>query len=365
MKQEEIAPLADTVAIAASGGATTPRRDLLLRLALVYGVSFVVSLVTLSLVLAVIGEDPVAALRRMFEVSLGSPEAIGQMLVKSTPLMLGGVAVALGMRAGFINLGIDGQIYAGAIAVVGLGIWFEGLPTVVAIPMLLGGSVICGIVAIAVPGLLRAFLGVSEIFTTVMMNFIIFYFAEYLATGPWNEPLSGEALTVAIDFSYRLPDFLTSAGHIGILIAVVAALGADVWVRRSRSGYELRAVGLNPLASQLSGINLKKIAIVALLVSGGIAGLAGGVEVTGVHGRMIMGMTSNYGFASVLVALLARQSPAAVVPISLAFGILLVGSDSLQRSANLPSGAVYMFVGIVVLTVLFLERKIGVAKAMT
>ncbi len=304
---------------------------------------------------AAFGADPLLAFRTIVQASLGSATGIAQTLNKTTPLLLGSLAVALAMQGGFFNIGVDGQIYMGAIAATGIGFLLAGpaAPAWLAVPAVLAAGALGGALLGAVPAALRARWGVSEIFVTVMLNFAAVFLTEYLTTGPWNDPIAGEAISRPIPSAAALPMLLPQGGaHTGILLALACALAVGWVLARTWVGYRIRAAGDNPLAARLGGINLAAVTLVTLIGSGAVAGLAGAIEVAGVHDRLILGLSPGYGVLAILIAVLSGRTAPGLIAGSFAFAILVVGSDALQRSIAFPSSAVYVFQAIVVLSVL-------------
>ncbi len=340
-----------------AGGAGRGRAAL--EVATIYGLGLVVALLVNAALLAALGANPVTAYGTILSSALGSIAGLSQTLNRTTPLLLGASAVAFAMRAGYVNLGIDGQIYAGAILATGVAFLLDGWPAVVLLPVvLLAGAVGGGLLA-SIPAWLRATRGINELFVTVMLNFVALFLAEYLATGPWTDPVAGEAITVPIPSAADLPRLLPGGGHAGIVLAVPIAIGLSVWLLRTRGGFEFRAAGANPLAARFGGVRLVRIGVIALVVAGALGGLAGAIEVTGVHSRLLTGLTPNFGYISVLVAVLARRSPVATIPVAFGFAVLIVGADSLQRSVDLPASAALVFQAVVVVTILAFETARG------
>jgi simple sugar transport system permease protein len=317
------------------------------------------ALVSALFILAMRG-DVLVAFRTILTSSLGSVGGIAQTLNKISPILLGSTAVMLARRGGFFNIGVDGQIYAGAIATTGFAFLAAGwnLPQAVLLPAVLLAGIVGGAAFGAVPGVLRARWGVSEIFVTVMLNFVAFYLTDYLTTGPWNDPVSGEAISRPIPAGAMLPMLLPQAGgHTGILVAIAAAALVAIFLGRSVLGYEIRAAGDNPRAARIAGIDLPGLTRLTLAASGALAGLAGAIEVSGYHNRLILGLTPGYGAMAILIAVLGKMQPLGVAVASVLVAVLMVGSDSLQRSVGLPASAGFVFQAIVVLCVLFVEAR--------
>ncbi|MGI9148832.1 MAG: ABC transporter permease [Chloroflexota bacterium] len=321
-----------------------------------YAVALMVALVLVGALLALVGADPLLAYATMVRASLGSLGSVGQTLNKATPLILGALGVAFALRGGFLNVGVDGQIYLGAICATGMAFLLGGqAPAALALPLVLLAGVLGGLLAVLPAALLRAVWGVNEIFVTVMLNFVFIELTDYLATGPWNDPLAGEAISRPIPLAAQLLPLPLTGAHPGILIALLVAAIVGWVLRRTLLGYTVRAVGDNPAAARVGGIDLGRVAVTALAISGGIAGLAGAIEVSGYHQRLILGLSPGYGYMAILLAVLGRRQPFGVVVAGLAFAVLLVGSDSLQRSVRLPQSGVLVFEAIILLSMLFAE----------
>jgi general nucleoside transport system permease protein len=328
------------------------------RAAATYGAAIVLATAVGAAAVASLGADVGLALRTVLASSLGSWIGFGQTLNKVTPLLLGGLAVALGLRGGFFNIGVDGQIYLGAIAATGMAFALpsSGLPAPVAMGLVLvaglGGGALLG----GVPAILRAYWGVSEIFVTVMLNFVMLFLTEYLTTGPWNDPMAGEAISRLIPEGTSLPMLLPASGtHAGILVAV-GCVPLLWWLfNRTALGFEIRAVGDNSLAARVAGVSVPRITLIVLSASGALAGMAGAIEVAGFHNRLILGLSPGYGVMAILIAVLGRAAPGGVLLASVAMAVLLVGSDSLQRSIGLPASAALVFQAVMMLAVLTLE----------
>jgi len=321
-----------------------------------YAGALALALGLLAGLVAAVGGDVLAALSSLVRASFGTLGGVGQTLNKITPLMLGSLAVVVGMRGGVFNIGVDGQIYLGAVMATGVGLTLTDLPGVLAVPLALAAGVAGGALWGGVPGLLRARYGVSEIFVTVMLNFIALFLVEYLSTGPWNDPMAGEAITRPVAQAFRLPLLLPRGGaHVGVLLAVAAAVAVWLFLYRTVPGYEVRATGDNPTAARLGGVPVERTTWVVLAVSGALAGLAGAVEVTGFHHRLILGLSPGYGVMSILIAVLGRRTVTGAAVGSVLFAVLVVGSDSLQRSAGLPASAVFVLQAAILLFLLAAE----------
>lgn len=326
--------------------------------AVVYGGALSIMVLTMTLFILGLGYNPLVAYQAALKDSLLSIGGIAQTLNRMTPLLLASLAFALGARSGVFNIGIDGQIYLGAIFAGWAGIFLLGrmdLPWL-QVPVVLLAGLVGGALYILVAAALRMVWGVNEIFTTVMLNFVAVLLVEFLTTGPWNDPLTGEAVSVPIAPGAVLPKLLPRGGaHMGVIVAILTAIVIWWLLYRTVLGYEIRAVGSNWRASLFGGIAVGRVQFLALALSGALGGLAGAIEVAGVHERVLLGLTPNYGVMGILIAVLARSHPLALIPVSFVFGVLVAGADSLQRSIGLPAGAVFMVQGVAVLIVLVME----------
>lgn len=321
----------------------------------IYGAAILVALAITSIFIAVAGGNILDAYTTIIEVSLGNTVGFAQTLNKWTPLLLGSLAVSLGNRAGVFNIGVNGQIYMGAIWATGVGLFLEplGLSPFLALPLVLIAGMAGGGVLSGLAGALKARYGVNEIFVTVMLNFVALYLTEYLASGPWGDPMAGEAITRPIAETAELPMIISrGGGHIGILLGFLLTFGIYFLLEKSMLGYNFRAVGDNKDAAIIGGINYKLMVFLGLLLSGVLSGLAGAIEVAGVHRRLVYGLSPNYGPMAILIAAVGRNNPFGVLVASFFFAVLLIGSDSLQRSVGLPASAVVVFQAVMFLALL-------------
>lgn len=326
-----------------------------LREAGIYLAAILVALAINSIFIVLAGGNILDAYRTIIQVSLGNTVGFAQTLNKWTPLLLGSLAVALGNRAGVFNIGVNGQIYMGAIWATGLGLLLEplGLSPLLAIPLVLIAGMAGGGLLSGIAGALKARYQVNEIFVTVMLNFVALYMTEYLASGPWGDPMAGEAITRPIAPSAELPMIISrGGGHVGILLGFLLTFGVYFLIEKSMLGYRFRAIGDNKDAAIIGGMNYRKLVFLGLLLSGVLSGLAGAIEVAGVHRRLIYGLSPNYGPMAILIAAVGRNNPFGVLVSSFFFAVLFIGSDSLQRSVGLPASAVLVFQAVMFLALL-------------
>jgi simple sugar transport system permease protein len=259
-------------------------------------------------------------------------------LVQSTPYIFGGLAVALGFRAGLFNIGVEGQIFIGAATGVWAGYAIIGLPTIIHIPLAMLFGALGGALWGFIPGFLKAKTGAHEVITTIMMNYIAFRLVDWLLKFPMKDPNEFTPKTPWILETAKLPRLFDTPirFHIGFFIAVLMAVAVYYLLFKTTWGFELRMVGSNPNAARYAGIKITKTTILAMVLSGALAGMAGANEVLGVNYRLLPAFSSGYGFDSIALALLGKTHPLGVILSSLLFGFLRNGARSMQLAVGVP-----------------------------
>lgn len=286
----------------------------------------------------------------------GSFYSVSEIMVKAIPLILTGLGVAVGSRSGFINIGAEGQLYMGAIAVTCLAFWFNDLPAILMIPLVILGGFALGGVWSVIPGFLKARFGISEVITTLMFNYIAISIVGILVRTVLKDPSNSLPMSAFLPDSAALPILMSSTRlHAGLLVALLCVVLIWVLVWKTPAGYEMRAVGLNPRACKCSGISVYKNIVLSSLLSGGLAGIAGVCEVSGLHHKLLEGISPGYGYIAIIVALLGKNHPLGVVVSALGIAALQVGSLGMQRMAGVPTSISSIILGVVVL--LILARK--------
>lgn len=288
--------------------------------------------------------------------AFGSAYAIwSATLVRATPLTLLGLAVALAFRAGVMNIGAEGQFLAGASAASAVALRVPDAPAIllVAIP----AAVVAGALWSSIAGWLKHRFGVLEVISTLMLNFVAQYLVSYLVRGPLQEPTHVYPQTASFSSTAHLPLLITGQRlHLGYAIAVVLAVVLWWMLRATGLGFRLRAVGAGAAAAESAGrIMVPRVMFTAFLLSGAIAGLAGGVEVTGVTYALYEGISPGFGYTAIAVALLARLNPLAVIGTGLFFGALEAGAAAMQRDAGVPFQFVAVVEALIVLGVIAIE----------
>ena len=305
--------------------------------------SLLIAIVISGVIMAVCGYNPIEAFGAILAGSFGSQRAIVQTLTQATPLIFTGLAFAFAKKASLINLGAEGQLYMGALASAAVGMLDLGLPMALHLPL----AVAAGLV-----GVLKVKFGSNEVIATVMLNSIATYLVDYLLNGPMLAENSSVAQTERVLETAQLPRiFQQYQLTIAILLAVAACILVKLFMDRTALGYEIRAVGLNPDAAETAGISKAKVTIVALCISGCIAGLAGASHVLGVDRRLINGFSNDYGFSGISVAALAADSPVGVIFAGIVFGALRAGTMELNRTTSIPVEFVNVIQAMVVILV--------------
>jgi general nucleoside transport system permease protein len=310
-----------------------------------------------AVILLLLGVNPFEAYATMFVGAFGSVAGITQSLVKATPLLLVGLGICIAFRASVINIGAEGQIILGALAATWFALTLRGLPGWLLVPLTLIVGFIGGSFWGFIPGILKARLRVNEILSTVMLNAIALQFMNLLIRGPLMDPEGVKSGTYLAQ-SERLPEQAwllrlvpQTLLHAGVILAVLLAIAVYIFLWRTTIGYRIRAVGLNPDASRYAGISVPFYQALSLTLAGGFAGLAGAVEIMGVHHRILENITSGYGFTGIVAALFGGLHPLGLIPASYLFGSLLVGADKMQRATQVPSSLIDVILGLIVLFV--------------
>ena len=299
-----------------------------------------VALVLCAGLIAAAGVNPLAAYAEMLKGALGSRLSITETLTRAVPLILTGLAAAVAFRAQVWNIGAEGQFYIGALVTAALGhSLFAGLPAAAAIPLIMATAMLAGGLLLMVPVALRLRFGVDEVVVTLLMNFIVLLFVGLMVEGPLKDPMAfGWPQSVAVAADLRLPKLVPrSRLHIGFLVAIAAAAIVLVIQARTVFGAETRAAGLAPKAAAFAGVPLARRLLMVALLSGGLAGLAGSVEVLGPTGYVTTTMSPGFGYAGIVVAMLAALHPAGVVAAAIFIATIFVGADAMSRATGVPS----------------------------
>lgn len=312
--------------------------------------AIVLSLVATSLLLWSAGASPLQALISIYVGAFGSKVAIITTLLRASPLILTGVAAAIAFRAKIWNIGAEGQLYVGAMAGYWAYLVCMGLPTFILLPIVVLSGFAGGACLGALAGYLRSRYSVNEVLSTVMLNYVVRFGLSYLLVNNWRDMTSFYQQSERVSASATLPALVPGTKlHLGFLIALICAVAAHVLLSRTALGYEIKAVGENPVASRFKGINVGRTAITVMLISGGIAGLAGVGEVFGTQLRLRPDISVGYGFAGIVIAMLAGLRPLVVVPVAILFAALSTGGVTMQIDTGVPSALTLVVQAIVLI----------------
>ncbi|HKY21603.1 MAG TPA: ABC transporter permease [Vicinamibacterales bacterium] len=280
-----------------------------------------------------IGDNPIETYRLLIGSALWWPDGIGYTLFLATPLIFTGLAVSVAFRAGLLNIGAEGQLYVAAFATAWTGIVLGGLPAALLMPLCFAAAIVAGAIWGAIPGLLKARFGSHEVINTIMMNFIAISLVSYLTQYHYRvpgDPIMQSALISPSAHLPRLgnvipwfPERIPLNASFVLALLACAVVYAFLW--RTKWGYELRAAGSNPAAAEYGGISVRRQVVVAMAISGGLAGMVGINEVLGYRHRYYDGFSDNYGFTGIAVALLGRNHPVGVVLAAVLFAVLMRG----------------------------------------
>jgi simple sugar transport system permease protein len=318
----------------------------------------IVTLAITSLLVAWAGAPVTQAYALLLEGGFGSRFAWTETLTRATPLILTGLAAAVAFRARLFNIGGEGQLYAGALAAVAVGglhggTGFEASPWLL-FPLMMFAAMLAGALLLLGPALAKARLGVDEVVTTLLLNFIVLLFVSAMLDGPMKDSLGmGWPQSVAIQDALQLSKLVErSRVHSGLLWSLAAALLLWALLKHTTTGFEIRAVGANPRAAAFAGMPVAWVQVKVALLSGALAGLAGAIEVAGRAGYVTLDMSPGYGYSGIVIAMLAALHPLGVVAAAVFVAGILVGADSMSRAVNVPTYIADVIVSVSLICVL-------------
>jgi ABC-type uncharacterized transport system permease subunit len=345
-------------------------RGRIFRYSIIIGYPFLAILLALllssGLILAV-GAQPTVAFRALIVGAFGNRNNLAETFLKASPLLLAGLGMCTAFKCRVWNIGAEGQLYIGALAATIIGVYIPFFSSTIAIPVLIFVSFLAGGCWAAIPGWLKGRFGVSEIITTIMMNYIAIFLISYAVHHPLRDPQGYLPQSLPLTEAATLPVLLAKTRlHLGIIVGIIGALILYVIFVKTTLGYQIRVVGHNPLAGKYGGMNVRGTILLSMIISGGFAGVAGMGEIAGVHHRLLENISPGYGYTAIVVALLSYLHPLLVIFVSVLFASLMVGADSMQRMAGLPAALAYVVQGLVVLFVLgseyFVKRRLQVLR---
>ena len=307
--------------------------------------SIVVALIFGGIMIAIQKINPLLAYKVLFATAFGSVDGIASTLAKATPLILSGLAVAICLRAGLFNIGAQGQLISGALASAWAGYHFVGLPKLVHIPLALIFGAFFGAVVALIAGALKAFRGVHEVITTIMLNSIVIALAEYLASTPFKEPDQPITRTPKIQDSARIQDLFGLP--FGFFIAIAIALALWWIMRNTTTGFRIETIGRNKNAGWYAGISFKKTVLLSMLVGGSVAGIAGAIETLSITGRFEPAFNAGLGFDGITVALLGRANPIGVIPAAILIGGMRASASTVQFQSGVAPEIVDLLLALI------------------
>ncbi len=332
--------------------------------------SVVIALVIGAIIMIAFGFDPIKGYGGLFRYAFLSEFNLTVTILNSVPLVFTGLAVAFAFRCGLFNIGAEGQLLVGSLFAGWLGTLIH-LPMILTVPILLITGSVMGALWALLPGVLKATTGAHEVITTMMMSWIGLYLTSYLvknvlmdprSTIPASNKITEQAQLLTFDeilpFLFGRPTRL----HIGVFLAVLVAVFIWYLLTRTSLGFSVRAVGSNPFAAEAGGVRIRSSIVVSLLISGALAGLAGTVEILGLHHRVFDRFSAGYGFTGITVALLAKNHPLGVIPAALLFGALTNGGAGMQLAADIPIDIVDVLSGVIIFLVAAEEIVKGLGR---
>ena len=329
-------------------------------------IAILITFLLSSILLGISGVNPFQAYYYFLIDPLSSQSSAIEVLVKATPLLFTGVAVAIAFSSGYWNIGAEGQMIAGTIAGAGLGMAIHDWSPFASIPLMTLGGFIAGALWALIPALLKVKLAVDEIVTTLLLNSVITYVVSYLLNGPWRNPDSGWPQSAEIDASAHFIRLIPrSRLHIGFLIALLVIGLIWFMLNRTALGYSMRAAGKGKEAARFAGLPVNRTVLITALLSGGIAGIAGASEVAGIHFHLVDSISGGMGYTGVIVATLSSLNPLAVIPSSLFIGLIDTGAQSLRRAMGVPihMGDVVQALLLLVILAMFLLQNYRIRRS--
>lgn len=317
----------------------------------------VVSFAIGGVLIAMVGVDPIDAYKAFLFGVIGNRVNIGNVLSVATPLMLTGLGIAFAAKCSVFNIGAEGQLYIGAIFATWVGLKFSSFPAWILLPMVILAGFLGGGLWGVLPGFLKAKYSINEIVMTVMLSEIAVQLVSWVTRGPMLDPQSyGLPQTAQLSEAARLPLLMKGTRlHAGLLIAILCVIIVYILLTRTSFGFRVRAVGFNSKSAQYAGMNIISSITLAMLISGGLAGIAGAIEVAGVHYRLMDGISPGYGFTGIVVSLLGKGNPFGVGVSAILFSALEAGADAMQRKVAVPVHLAQIIQGLTIMLVIIGE----------
>ena len=306
-----------------------------------------------GILIALAGINPWEAITYLIKGSFGNRYGFGETLTRFVPLLFSSLSFAVAHKAGFFNVGAEGQLLMGAVGAVLVGAYIEGLNPVLHVTLCILAGIVFGAIWAGIAGMLKIFLGSNELINTMMLNYVAILFVDYLVHGPIKPPDSYLYVSAAVLPSAKLPIILSKTPlHMGFIISLVVTAGVFYLIYRTPVGYQMRTVGANLKAASYAGINIIRVTAVALIVTGGLAGMGGAMELLGTQYKIIPGFSAGYGYDGIGVAVMGRYNPVGIVLATLLFAVIRVGMGAMQRGAGVPFPLLNVIQGLIIIFVI-------------
>ena len=311
-------------------------------------IAVILTVLTAMVMFSMLGVDPVKAIVTFFVEPVSSLDGLAELLVKATPLVLIGVGLSLGFQANVWNIGAEGQLVIGALAGGGLALAFFDQQSIFLVPAMLVCGVLGGMAWAAIPAWLKTRYNTNEILTSLMLTYVGLLVLSYLVHGPWKDP-QGQNFPESRLFhdSALLPILIDETRlNVGWLVALFVVVLGWILISRHIIGFQIKVIGMAPMAASFAGFKEKRLIWLTLLISGGCAGLAGVIELSGAIGQIVPSISPGYGFTAIIVAFLGRLHPVGVLFAGLLMALTYLGGDSAQITMNLPNAVTGVFQGM-------------------
>lgn len=311
-------------------------------------IAVVLTVLTAMVMFALLGVDPVKAIQTFFIEPVSSLDGLAELLVKATPLVLIGVGLSLGFQANVWNIGAEGQLVIGALAGGGLALAFFDQQSIFLVPAMLVCGVLGGMAWAAIPAWLKTRYNTNEILTSLMLTYVGLLVLSYLVHGPWKDPQGMNFPESRLFHDSALLPILVDETrlNVGALIALFVVVLGWILISRHIIGFQIKVIGMAPMAASFAGFKEKRLIWLTLLISGGCAGLAGVIELSGAIGQIVPSISPGYGFTAIIVAFLGRLHPVGVLFAGLLMALTYLGGDSAQITMNLPNAVTGVFQGM-------------------
>jgi len=300
--------------------------------------AIIVTFILTATLVALVNANPLEAYYYFLIDPLSGRASAIEVLVKSTPLLLTGAAVTFAFAGGYWNIGAEGQLYMGATAATAIGLQMDGVSPWIALPLMIAGGFLAGMLWALVPALMKVKLAIDEVVTTLLLNSVALFIVSALLNGPWRDPISQWPQSPEIANSAIFPKLITrSRLHLGFVLAIIVIIIIWFVLTRTAFGLRMRAVGMGPEAARFAGIHVPRTMLIAALVSGGIAGVAGVSEVAGIHYHLIDAISPGYGYTGIIIATLGGLNAWGVALAALFIGLIDTGSQTVSRALGVPA----------------------------